>query len=243
MADQRHLAPAVKKRGAVVLLSGGLDSAAAMLAHIQAVIDSRDDDAGRFEILPLFVHYGQVAAYLEESAARDVVDWTRLHFSKNAGSVLIRDLQSITILDLYPKGVGTLSVNPSPLAYTPLRNAVLISMAAAVAELTSLDEVVVGFIASHGDDARAIPDGTTRFSRAMETALDLGSVTGAQGDPVRIATPVSYLSKLGVLRLLTSAGFEPKVAHSCFLALAGGCGKCTSCRSREESLAQLQESP
>ena len=211
---------------AVVLLSGGLDSATA------AALARRDG----YEIYALTVRYGQVHA-VEIDAARRVA--LALGVAKHVE--LDVDLRAFGGSSLLGEGVIPLTNNaitnnpitnpPIPSTYVPARNTILLSLALGWAEVLGADRIVIGVNAI---DYSGYPDCRPEFLSAFEYLATLATRVGVGGKVIRIWAPLQSLSKAGIIRLGAELGVDYALTHSCYAPLADGrpCGQCDSCRFR-----------
>ena len=205
-------------RPAVILLSGGLDSAtaAALLRK-------------RFRLHALSFRYGQRHA-VEIAAAKRV-----------ARSLGIRD-HRVVALDLAAFGGSALTDRRIavprnknigrgiPVTYVPARNTVFLSIAAAWAETLGAQDLVVGFNVL---DYSGYPDCRPQFLRAFERVLAAGTKSGKGW---RIHAPLIRMTKSEIIRAGAAAGVDFSMTHSCYDPDSRGraCGECDSCvlRSR-----------
>ena len=213
------------KRNAVILLSGGLDSAtaAALLRH-------------RFRLHALSFRYGQRHA-VEIAAARRV-----------ARALGIRDHRVVRI-DLGTFG-GSALTDPAirvphrsrigrdiPVTYVPARNTVFLAFAAAWAEVLGARDLVIGVNVL---DSSGYPDCRAVFLRAFERALNAGTKAGAEGRPFRIHAPLLRLTKAEIIRAGIRTGVDYALTHSCYDPGPRGraCGACDSCVLRRRGFEE-----
>ncbi len=210
---------------AVVLLSGGLDSATA------AALARREG----WELYGLTVRYGQVHA-VEIEAARRVAEslGMRRHVEVDVdlrqfgGSALVGD-------GVIPKDRGDAPDIPS--TYVPARNTVLLSIALAWAEVLAADRIVIGVNAL---DYSGYPDCRPEFIAAFEYLASLATKAGVEGRPIRIWAPLQDLTKAAIVRLGLELGLDFGLTHSCYDPLPDGspCGHCDSCLIRARGFAE-----
>lgn len=220
---------AAGKTPAVVLLSGGLDSAT-VLAH--AVSKGYAAHAVSFS-------YGQRHT-VELKAAERVAKAIGV-----AGHVVINlDLAGLTVSSLMghsevPKhdSVEEISGTEIPSTYVPARNIIFLSIAAARAEAVGGSDIFIGVNAV---DYSGYPDCRPEFIRAFQAALDLGTKRGAEGTPFRIHHPLSGMSKGDIIRLGTKLGVDYSITHSCYDPTPEGlaCGHCDSCLLRRKGFIE-----
>jgi 7-cyano-7-deazaguanine synthase len=214
---------------AVVLLSGGMDSAVA-LAEARA--------AG-FEAHALSFDYGQrhraelVAAARVASAlaaARHVI--VRLDLRAFGGSALTADIA-------VPKDrIGAAhAATDIPVTYVPARNTIFLSVALGYAETIQAADLFIGVNAI---DYSGYPDCRPEFIEAFERMANLGTKMGVEGTPVRIHTPLARLSKRGIVERGLELGVDFSLTLTCYDPIetaAGGvrpCGHCDACILRAE---------
>jgi 7-cyano-7-deazaguanine synthase len=205
---------------AVVLLSGGLDSAtAAALARHEG-----------WSVYALTVAYGQVHAS-ELDAARRVaaaVGAVRhveldVNLAAFGGSSLVGEGEIPK--DRRPDPVGI------PSTYVPARNTVLLALALGWAEVLDAPRIVIGVNAL---DYSGYPDCRPDYIAAFEYLAQLGTRAGVEGRGIRIWAPLQALTKAGIIRLGVELGVDYGLTTSCYDPSADGrpCGRCDSCLIR-----------
>jgi 7-cyano-7-deazaguanine synthase len=216
------------RRRAVVLLSGGLDSATCLALAIRE----------GFEVHALSVDYGQ--RHREElSRARRVAKAlgaaghrvVRVDLSGFGGSALTD--RSIAV----PKGRSPARMaRDIPATYVPARNTVLLALALAHAETALASDVFIGVNAI---DYSGYPDCRPEFLRAFERMAALATRAGVLGRPLRIQAPLVKLSKADIVRLGTSLGVPYRLTLSCYDPVRGrACGACDACRLRRKGFLE-----
>ena len=205
-------------RPAVVLLSGGLDS-----ATVLAVARVRG-----FACHALSVDYGQRHA-AELAAARRVALMLgaadhrimTTDFGGVGGSALTDD--SIAVPE--SPGVGI------PVTYVPARNTVLLGLALGWAEVLGARDLFIGVNAV---DYSGYPDCRPAFIQAFEALANLATRAGVEGGQFRVHAPLLDLRKADIIRLGLELGVDYSVTVSCYQADAAGraCGRCDACRLR-----------
>lgn len=211
-------------RPAVVLLSGGLDSAtclaiareAGFIAHCLSV------DYGQR-------HAAELAAATRVAAALGAVEHRVVHLDigQFGGSALTD--RSIA--------VPTDGVKPGiPVTYVPARNTIMLSLALGWAEILGAQDIFVGVNAV---DYSGYPDCRPEFIKAFERMANLATKAGVEGHTLRIHAPLIDLSKADIIRRGTALGVEYALTVSCYQADLEGraCGVCDSCRLRREGFA------
>lgn len=209
--------PAIR---AVVLLSGGLDSAT-VLAMARA--------AGR-ECYALSVDYGQRhEAELQAAAAVAQALGAREH------RVMRVDLAHIggSALTDPTIAVPTEQSPGIPVTYVPARNTIMLSLALAWAEVLKAAEIHIGVNAV---DYSGYPDCRPEFIAAFESLASLATKAGVEGGSLAIRAPLIDLRKAEIIRAGTRLGIDYGLTVSCYQADSNGraCGRCDSCRLRRE---------
>lgn len=210
-------------RPAVVLLSGGLDSATALA----------EAKAAGFAPYALTVAYGQRHAVELEAARRvarsmGVVRHVELSIDLRAfgGSALTADLE-------VPKDRAAEEMSEGiPITYVPARNTVLLSLALAWAETLGAFDLFVGV---NCVDYSGYPDCRPEFLQAFEKLADLATKTGVEGrGRFRVHAPLVRMTKEQIIRRGLELGVDYGLTHSCYDPTPGGssCGRCDSCRLR-----------
>ena len=212
---------------AIVLLSGGLDSAT-VLAIAQAE---------RFHPLALSFHYGQRHA-LELEAARNIAaaagvrEHQIIQLDRHAlgGSALTGDLA-------VPKD-RDLDVHEIPATYVPARNTIFLAHALALAELRGARDIFIGVNAV---DYSGYPDCRPEYVAAFEKMANLATKAALEGRAVRIRAPLIDLRKEEIIRRGLELGVDYGLTRSCYDPDPQGraCGHCDSCRLRLAAFAQL----
>jgi 7-cyano-7-deazaguanine synthase len=209
---------------AVVLLSGGLDSATVL------AVARRDG----FACHALSLAYGQ--RHAAELTASERV-------AKSLGAVEHKTLK----LDLSAIGGSALTdmdiavpERPGqgiPVTYVPARNTVFLSIALGWAEVLQAADIFIGVNAV---DYSGYPDCRPAFIAAFEQVAKLGTKAGVEGVGFRLQAPLMQLSKAEIIRLGTRLGVDYGLTVSCYTADAGGqaCGVCDSCRLRRQGFQE-----
>jgi 7-cyano-7-deazaguanine synthase len=216
---------AVSSKPAVVLLSGGLDSATAL------AIARRDG----FRCHALTIGYGQRhAAELDAArhvaAAQGAVEQrvVNLDLRGFGGSALTSELA-------VPKDRPPESMSEGiPITYVPARNTVFLSLALAWAEVLGSFDIYLGVNAL---DYSGYPDCRPEFIAAFEWLANLATKAGVEKKGAfRIHAPLIHLSKAEIIRLGLSLGVDYSLTHSCYDPAADGtaCGRCDSCVLRRQ---------
>lgn len=213
---------------AVVLLSGGLDSATA-LAVAKALGLTRYALSFRYGQR----HLAEIAAAERVAAATGVAEHRIVDIDLRAfgGSALTADLPVPTDRD------PARSATEIPITYVPARNTIFLSYALAWAEVLGASEIVIGVNAV---DYSGYPDCRPEYIAAFQAMANLATKVAIEGRKTTIHTPLIWLSKAAIIRRGLALGVDYGLTRSCYdLDDAGnGCGRCDACRIR---LAGFQE--
>ncbi|MBV8404349.1 MAG: 7-cyano-7-deazaguanine synthase QueC [Gammaproteobacteria bacterium] len=208
---------------AVVLLSGGLDSATALaIAREQG-----------FRCHALSVDYGQRHA-AELDAARRVALAAGAHEHRimrvelaGIGGSALTD-RAIAVPESPTEGI--------PVTYVPARNTIMLALALAWAEVLEARDIFIGVNVL---DASGYPDCRPEFIEAFAALAALATRAGVEGRPCRIHTPLIGWSKAEIIRAGTRLQVDYAQTVSCYQADTGGraCGRCDACRLRRAGFA------
>lgn len=214
----------MNEKRAVVLLSGGLDSATTLaIARSEGYVCYALSIAYGQRHQAELVAAAQVAAALGAREHRIV----GIDLAQFGGSAL-------TDISL---AVPTDGVQPGiPLTYVPARNTVMLSLALAWAEVLGANDIFVGVNAV---DYSGYPDCRPEYIAAFEAMANLATKAAVEGDRLNIHAPLIRLSKAGIIRRGTALGVDYGLTVSCYRADADGraCGLCDSCRLRRAGFA------
>lgn len=214
------MSPSSTPADAVVLLSGGLDS-----ATVLAIARAED-----YRCHALSVDYGQ-RHRAELHAARD------LAAALGAASHVIvpMDLRGIggSALTDPDIDVPETPADGIPVTYVPARNTVLLALALGAAEARGAGDIFIGVNAV---DYSGYPDCRPEFIDAFRSLARLATKAGVEGAAPRIHTPLIQLSKADIIRRGTELGVDFARTVSCYQADDQGraCGRCDSCRLRAD---------
>jgi 7-cyano-7-deazaguanine synthase len=219
-------ADADKGKQAVVLVSGGLDSATVLALAASA--------GARCHALTL--DYGQ-RHRVELNAARRVAQAlhvvehrvVRLDIGWMGGSALTDS--AISVPNVPTEGI--------PVTYVPARNTVFLSIALAWAEVLDAVDIYIG---ANAVDYSGYPDCRPEFIQAFETLANLATKAGVEGRGFRVHAPLMNLSKSEIIRLGTRLGVDYSLTVSCYDPDAAGraCGGCDACRLRTRGFADAE---
>ena len=210
---------------AVVLLSGGLDSATVLAL-------AREQDR---ECYALSLRYGQRHAAELHAAARvaaalgatrhEIVD---IDLSRFGGSALTD--ASIAVPE-QPGAPGAI-----PVTYVPARNTIMLSIALGWAEVLDAGEIHFG---ANAVDYSGYPDCRPEYVAAFERMANLATKAGVEGRPIRVRAPIIDMSKAQIIREGARLGVDFSATVSCYQADGQGraCGRCDACRIRRDGFA------
>ncbi|MCI4410907.1 MAG: 7-cyano-7-deazaguanine synthase QueC [Thiotrichales bacterium] len=209
---------------AVVLLSGGLDSATTLaLAKSQGYLCHA-----------ISFNYGQrhaaelaAAKRLAQTLGAESYRVVNIDLAQMGGSALTDD--SIPVPETATTGI--------PLTYVPARNTVFLSYALALAEVLEAQHIFIGVNAV---DYSGYPDCRPEFIAAFEQLANLATRSGVEGKAFHIHAPLQHLSKAQIVQLGTELGVDFSQTVSCYQADDSGkaCGRCDACRLRREGFLQ-----
>ena len=211
-------------KNAVLLLSGGLDS-----ATVLAIARSEG-----YACHCLSLDYGQrhraeldaaarVASALGAKAHRVV----KLDLAMFGGSALTDDAIAVPV-DGATAGI--------PITYVPARNTIMLSLALAWAEVLNAQHI---FFGANAVDYSGYPDCRPEYVRAFEAMANLATKAAVEGARLTVHAPIIALSKADIIRRGSALGVDYTLTVSCYQAAAAGraCGVCDSCRLRRDGFA------
>jgi len=211
---------------AVVLLSGGLDSATCL-----AIAKSQGYDC---YCLSLDYHQRHIA---ELQAANNVAQslgavqhkTAQLDLSLFGGSALTDS--AIAVPNSPTEGI--------PVTYVPARNTIMLSLALAWAEVLGAQDIFIGVNAL---DYSGYPDCRGEYVKAFQTMANLATKSAVEGKTITVHAPLIDLTKADIIKLGTRLGVDYSKTVSCYQADAQGkaCGQCDSCRLRRLGFEQAQ---
>ncbi len=208
---------------AVVLLSGGLDSATVLAL---ALADGRAVHALSFRYGQRHQHEieaaGRVAA--RQGVAEHVV--VDIDLRVFGGSALTDDSLAVP----HGRSAGEMGQG-IPVTYVPARNTIFLSYALALAEVRGAGEIHLGVNAV---DYSGYPDCRPAFVEAFERLANLATRAGVEGAGLRVVAPLMHLGKADIIRQGLALGVDYGLTHSCYDPAADGaaCGRCDACQLR-----------
>ena len=213
---------------AVVLLSGGLDSATVLA----------EAAASGFEPYALTVEYGQ-RHQAEIDAARRVAEslgvakhvTTALDLRTFGGSALTDDID--VPKDTPPSEIG----KDIPATYVPARNTIFLSLALAWAETLDANDIFIGVNAL---DYSGYPDCRPEFIEAFEKLAAVATKAGVTGSPIQIHTPLIQMTKREIIARGIELGVDYGLTLSCYDPAIDGaaCGRCDACALRRKGFEE-----
>lgn len=204
---------------AVVLLSGGLDSATTL-----AIARAQGHDCHC-----LSIDYGQrhrseldAAARVAQALGAVAHKVVRIDLGAVGGSALTDPAIPVPVSGVQP-GI--------PVTYVPARNTIMLALALAEAEVTGAADIWFG---ANAVDYSGYPDCRPEYMRAFENLANLATKAAVEGRRLQLHTPIIELSKAEIIRRGTALGVDYSLTVSCYQADAAGraCGVCDSCRLR-----------
>ena len=217
------------KKKAVVLVSGGLDSATALAI-------AKSDG---FEIHAITFDYGQRHRF-ELDAARRVCESqgvTDLVFFKVDTSIFRGSALTNDIPVPHNRNESQMS-DGIPVTYVPARNTIFLSVGLGLAESVGAHDLFIGVNAV---DYSGYPDCRPEFIRAFEAMANLATKAGVEGSRLTIHTPLILLTKAEIIRKGLSLNVDYGLTHSCYDPLPDGtsCGECDSCQLRVKGFREV----
>ncbi|MBD3756353.1 MAG: 7-cyano-7-deazaguanine synthase QueC [Gammaproteobacteria bacterium] len=210
---------------AVILLSGGLDS-----ATVLAIARSEG-----YECHTISFDYGQrhraeldFAAALAQQQGAASHRVVQVDMSQIGGSALTDSSIAVPV-----DGVDK---NQIPVTYVPARNTVFLSYALALAEVLGANDIFIGVNAV---DYSGYPDCRPEFIEAFEKMANLATKVGIEGQHLHIRTPLIAMTKAEIIQAGSRLGVDYSLTVSCYQADREGraCGVCDSCRLRKQGFA------
>jgi 7-cyano-7-deazaguanine synthase len=216
------------KRGAVILLSGGLDSATT--AAIAC--------AKGFELYAMTVLYGQRHA-IEVEAARRVARAmkVRQHLIEQIDLRVIGGSALTAEIDVPKSRSDREIVSGVPITYVPARNTILLALALAYAEVAGVSDIFIGVNAV---DYSGYPDCRPAFIEAFENLANQATKAGIEGQRFSIHAPLIEMTKADIIRRGTELGVDYGLTHSCYDPTVHdlACGQCDSCQLRKRGFQE-----
>src|SRR5712692_3262904 len=206
---------------AVVLLSGGMDSATAL------AMTTKEGN----RVIGLTFDYGQ-----RHRKEVDAAERIAKHFRVADHRIVIIDLSAIGGSALTDERIRVPEQRrieeigrDIPITYVPARNTIFLAYATGLAEATAAKSIV---IAANQVDYSGYPDCRPEYYAAFREVARLGTKRGVEGDVIEIRTPLIHMSKADIVRKGDELGVPWELTWSCYLGGARACGVCDSCQLR-----------
>jgi len=222
-----------KNKKAVVLLSGGMDSATCL-----AIAKAED-----FDLYAISFNYGQRHAAELDAAQNLAKQFSAKHqvinidIGKFGGSALTD--YSLDVPVEISKDETSDSSNDIPVTYVPARNTVFLSYALAWAEVLGAQDIFIGVNAV---DYSGYPDCRPEFIKAYETMANLATKVGVEGQRLTLHTPLIDMTKGEIIKTGHDLGVDYSQTVTCYQANDEGkaCGNCDACRLRKIGFIQAK---
>jgi 7-cyano-7-deazaguanine synthase len=222
---------------AVVLLSGGLDSATALYwAKHEG-----------YQCFCLTLDYGQrhkkeiIYAKKQAQAAHCPIKVLRIKLPWKGSSLLDEKMSLPDVAKSSPSAEGGPAYGGRqankeiPNTYVPGRNLIFLSFALSYAEAIQAEAVVIG---ANALDYAGYPDCRPEFYQALDKTVQLGTKAGQEARPIKILVPLAHKTKAEIIRLGTELGVAYEHTWSCYQAEEAPCGKCASCFFRAKGFSE-----
>lgn len=217
-ADNRKPGAGHRVRRAVVLLSGGLDSATAL-----AIARSEGYVCHALSVAYGQRHAAELAAAVRVAAALGAAEHRVMQVDLTGiGGSALTDAAIAVPVEASP-GI--------PVTYVPARNSLLLALALGWAEVLEAGDIFIGVNAV---DYSGYPDCRPEFIEAFDALARLATRAAVEGRPTRIRAPLLHLTKAGIIRAGLALGVDYAATVSCYQADEAGaaCGRCDACRLR-----------
>ncbi len=201
---------------ALVLLSGGIDSAAALYLTKQETDD----------IYSMNMIYSQ-SYDAEAEAAKKIAEAAHVREHLTIFLPFFKDIE---------KRYKPTPSSKTSSAYVPARNIVFYGVAAAYAETLKVNKIIFG---SNADDAKELPDARPAFIQRMNELIRYGTRAGSEGFLIETVNPLINYSKSEVLKLAIALKVPLQLTWSCFEDAKVPCGKCRGCNNRRKAFDRL----
>jgi 7-cyano-7-deazaguanine synthase len=217
----------MERKKAVVLLSGGMDSATCCY----------EAKAAGYAIYALTVNYGQ-RAQRELQAAQAVaqaVGAIQHHIYPMDLTLWGGSALTDSSIAVPTHGVDERSI---PVTYVPARNTIFLALGLSWAEVLGAEAIYIGV---NDLDYSGYPDCRPEFIAAFQHVINVATKATVQGATIQIATPLQRLSKVAIVQRAVELGVPLDLTWSCYVDGETPCGLCDSCRLRQEAFAQVQQ--
>jgi 7-cyano-7-deazaguanine synthase len=204
---------------ALVVLSGGMDSATALAWTIHG--------CGAENVETVTFCYGSKHNSMENVAAKEIAD----HFKVNNILIELPFVNQLFKSDLLQSGgeipEGHYADPSMKRTVVPFRNGIMLAVAAGLAESLEMDTLVLG---NHAGDHAIYPDCREAFSKPMSDAIQAGTYAG-----IVVVRPFEKISKTDIARMGASFKVPYELTYSCYKGGEQHCGKCGTCYERKEA--------
>ena len=209
-----------RPRPAVVLLSGGLDSATVLA----------DAVSQGYACFALTVDYGQ--RHQAELAAATRVAQSLGVVQHRVMRIDLRSIGGSALTDSEIE-VPTIPSSGIPVTYVPARNTLFLALALGWAEVLQAGDLFIGVNAV---DYSGYPDCRPAFIDHFQALANVATKAGVEGHPIRIKAPLQHMSKADIVREANRLGLDTGISWSCYDPTPDGkhCGLCDSCRLRSK---------
>lgn len=211
---------------AVVLLSGGLDSATTLAIAL--------DDG--YEVWALSFIYGQ-KGYLEIEAAKNIARSLNVKNHKII-EIDLKQFGGSALTDAIPVPTGEPDSSKIPVTYVPARNTIFLSFALGLAEVLEASDIFAGV---NTLDYSGYPDCRQEFIDNFEKMANVGTKAGVEGKPFKIHAPLMHMRKSEIIKKGLELGVDYSLSLSCYQpdGMGKACGLCESCRLRLQGFKEL----
>ena len=213
-----------KNKTAVVLLSGGLDSATVLA---MAAAEGYDCHTLSFDYGQRHIAELKAAKAIAQASGASDHQVIRFDMSGIGGSALTD--AAIAVPEMPTEGI--------PVTYVPARSTIFLSFALGYAEVLQAEAIFVGVNAV---DYSGYPDCRPDYIEAFQSMANQATKAGVEGHGSKIVAPLLHLTKADIICAGSALGVDYSQTVSCYQAdeLGRACGKCDSCRLRKEGFAQ-----
>jgi exsB protein len=211
----------MKKDKAIVLLSGGLDSC------VVTAIAQKE-----YQVCLLHVNYGQRTVTREEQAFKDIAAYYKIKDFLNVDIGYLQKIGGSSLTDNEIPIPDKSSDNKIPTTYVPFRNANLLSIATAWAEVIGATKI---FIGAMEEDSSGYPDCREQFFNSFNKIIKEGTKPDTN---IEIETPILHKTKAEVVQLGIELKAPLHLTWSCYQNEDKACGVCESCKLRITAFRQ-----
>lgn len=206
----------IKRESAIVLVSGGMDSA------LTAAIANQ-----KFNLYFLHVNYGQKTQHRERKAFYDIAKYYNVKNSLVVNLSYLKDIGGSSLTDKKIKvEKADLKNKNVPVSYVPFRNANILSIAVSWAEVTGIEYIFIGAVE---EDSSGYPDCRKKFFKSFEEMASYGTKPETR---IRIETPIIKFSKKDIVLKSVKLQSPIHLTWSCYKGNRIACGECDSCALR-----------